>query len=228
MSSNKTYFSGVHQLSYTDSGKVFIKNGVTLYKVVVPDNINNDIALARDEFVHFFKIATDINIEVISDRNLTFNKDDKYISIGQTSILATSGLRIDYNELTKDGCRIMTKGAVVCLVGGSDIGTINAVYDFLHIVFRFEVYSPDVYEIDRNVKNLTLFNFDVKDIPETADIKLENQNKTISWRRIARAIEKNDFYLRRLSYAQTKTDDEKLQRLIHKWDNLLNSTSKTK
>lgn len=68
---------------------------------------------------------------------------------------------------------------------------------------------------------------EVKDIPETADNKLENQKKAISWRRIARAIEKNDFYLRRLSFAQTKTDDNELQRLIHKWDNLLNKTTKT-
>lgn len=67
----------------------------------------------------------------------------------------------------------------------------------------------------------------IKDIPETAECKLENQKKAISWRRIARAIEKNDFYLRRLSFGQTKSDDNELQRLIHKWDNLLNRNTKT-
>ena len=71
------------------------------------------------------------------------------------------------------------------------------------------------------------YNIEVENIPETAQNKLENQKKVISWRRIARAIEKNDFYLRRLSFAQTKTDDEELRRLIHKWDNLLNKTTKT-
>jgi len=68
---------------------------------------------------------------------------------------------------------------------------------------------------------------DVKDIPEMAESKLENQKKVISWRRIARAIEKNDFYLRRLSFAQTKSDDNELYRLIHKWDNLLTKETKT-
>lgn len=67
----------------------------------------------------------------------------------------------------------------------------------------------------------------IKDIPETAECKLENQKKAISWRRIARAIEKNDFYLRRLSFGQTKSDDNELKRLIHKWDNLLNRSTKT-
>ena len=83
----KTYFQGVHQFTYTETSKPFIKNGVTQYKVVLPDDLNNDIALARDELVHFFKIATDIELEVISDRGLTFDKNDKYISIGKTSLL---------------------------------------------------------------------------------------------------------------------------------------------
>ena len=58
-------------------------------------------------------------------------------------------------------------------------------------------------------------------IPEEAPRQLENQRKVISWRRIARAIEKNDFYLKRLSFCQTKTEENELRRLAHKWDNLL-------
>lgn len=62
---------------------------------------------------------------------------------------------------------------------------------------------------------------DISDIPDEANSKLENQKKVISWRRIARSIEKNDFYMKRLCFSQTKTDDEELRELIHKWDNLL-------
>ena len=39
--------------------------------------------------------------------------------------------------------------------------------------------------------------------------------------------QKNDFYLRRLSFAQTKNDDQELYKMIHKWDNLLNKNTKT-
>ena len=67
----------------------------------------------------------------------------------------------------------------------------------------------------------------VEDIPDIAECKLENQKKAISWRRIARAIEKNDFYMRRLSFGQTKNDDRELMELIHKWDNLLNKKTRT-
>lgn len=68
---------------------------------------------------------------------------------------------------------------------------------------------------------------ETRDIPDIAECKLESQKKAISWRRIARAIEKNDFYLRRLSFGQTKNDDRELRELIHKWDNLLNKDTKT-
>lgn len=71
------------------------------------------------------------------------------------------------------------------------------------------------------------YNIDLKDIPEQAECKLENQKKAISWRRIARAIEKNDFYLKRLSFSQTKNDEQELINLIHKWDNILNKSTLT-
>ena len=71
------------------------------------------------------------------------------------------------------------------------------------------------------------YGVNIKDIPDIAECKLESQKKAISWRRIARAIEKNDFYLRRLSFAQTKNDDNELRELIHKWDNLLDRSTKT-
>lgn len=71
------------------------------------------------------------------------------------------------------------------------------------------------------------YGIEINDIPDTAECKLENQKKAISWRRIARAIEKNDFYLKRLSFAQTKNDDRELMELIHKWDNLLTKKTRT-
>lgn len=59
------------------------------------------------------------------------------------------------------------------------------------------------------------------DIPDEADKKEEAQKKAISWRRIAKAIERNDFYMKRLSFSQTKSDEERLKNLVNKYDNLL-------
>lgn len=65
----------------------------------------------------------------------------------------------------------------------------------------------------------------IADIPGEADKKLEQQRKAISWRRIARAIEKNDFYMKRLSFAQTKSDMAKLERFMRTWSNFLTRDS---
>lgn len=98
----------------------------------------------------------------------------------------------------------------------------------VYLLESIGIYNKDLMlRYYRKIKKFMIwhrnkYNIDEKDIPETADLKLENQKKVISWRRIARAIEKNDFYLKRLSFAQTKNDDNELRRLIHKWDNLLN------
>lgn len=96
-----------------------------------------------------------------------------------------------------------------------------------------EIYNKDLMlHYYRKIKKFMIWHknkngVEIKNIPDVADNKLENQKKVISWRRIARAIEKNDFYLRRLSFAQTKNDDRELMELIHKWDNLLNRSTKT-
>ena len=168
-----TYFQGKHEFKYSKSGKAFVRDGKTTYKLVVPEAVSAQISLAKEEFVHFFKEATGIEIQTITDKNLSFNSSDTYISLGQTNLLKTSGLEIDLNELTDDGCRIITKNNTIFIVGGSDYGTLNSVYDFMHIYFRYEQYSPDVYEIDRNVKNLVLYYFDVTDIP---DVRHRAQN----------------------------------------------------
>lgn len=61
----------------------------------------------------------------------------------------------------------------------------------------------------------------IKDIPEEADRKLETQRKFPTWRRVARAIEKNDFWLKRLSFAPTKSDVQLLLRLRRKYQHLI-------
>ncbi len=61
----------------------------------------------------------------------------------------------------------------------------------------------------------------IENIPDEADRKLENNKKIPSWRRIARAVEKNDFWLRRLSFAQTKSDVVLLKRLRKQYQNLI-------
>lgn len=58
-------------------------------------------------------------------------------------------------------------------------------------------------------------------IPDEADRKLESAKKAASWRRIARAIEKNDFWMSRLSFGETKSDVKRLFELKKKYSNII-------
>lgn len=61
----------------------------------------------------------------------------------------------------------------------------------------------------------------LEDIPDEGDRKLEATKKSASWRRIARAIERNDFWMSRLSFGETKKDVERLFELRKKYRNLI-------
>lgn len=67
----------------------------------------------------------------------------------------------------------------------------------------------------------------IHDIPDEADLKLESLKKVPSWRRIARAIERNDFYMKRLGFSQNKTDEDLLRIMISKYDNLFDVKNTT-
>ena len=58
-------------------------------------------------------------------------------------------------------------------------------------------------------------------IPDESDKKLESAKKAASWRRIARAIEKNDFWMSRLSFGETKKDVQRLFELKKKYHNII-------
>ena len=58
-------------------------------------------------------------------------------------------------------------------------------------------------------------------IPDEADKKLESAKKVASWRRVARAIERNDFWMSRLSFGETKKDVERLFELKKKYHNII-------
>ena len=63
----------------------------------------------------------------------------------------------------------------------------------------------------------------VDQIVDCAESKLESAgpDRVPSWRRIARAIEKNDFWMKRLSFSATKNDVERLNALKEKYNRVL-------
>lgn len=118
----------------------------------------------------------------------------KYFSVGRTSLLEGSGVKASYEELGRDGCRLVTKGDTVLMIGGKDKGTINAVYDFLQYTFDYECYAIDEIKIEKR-NTAKLLAFDLTDIPSfterstayhvhnnaTFALRMRAQNKLDGW-----------------------------------------------
>ena len=161
----KDVYNGTHDFTATDTDIPFVKNGKCSYTVVLPENLGAALNRARTELTEFFKEATGVELRTVSE-SLYTDDGQGYISLGKTTLLENSGITVDEKALTEDGARIVTKGKNIYIFGGSEYGALYAVYDFLEIYFNFDVYYKDCYEIDKNVKNLNLKNFDVTDIPD--------------------------------------------------------------
>jgi len=87
------------------------------------------------------------------------------------------------------------------------------------------LYAPELR--DHYYKKIKTFlswhdkNEGVTHIPDVADKKLESAKKAASWRRVARALEKNDFWMTKLSFSQTKKDVERLFEMKKKYANII-------
>ena len=159
-------YNGTHVMTADKTDKYIVKDGASDYKVVVPLNQNSFEKTATQEFSYLFKKATNISLPVMRDEGLIHDKNNKYISIGNTSLMEQAELKGGYEVLHYDGCKIVTVGNTVFIIGGSERGIIYGVYDFMNILFNFENFSIDAMYIDRNVSDVRLRNFNVTDIPD--------------------------------------------------------------
>ena len=167
---------GTHKYLVSETeDKWLVKNGLTDYKLVVQastvESASTYYRYAINEMVYFFEMATNITLEVVIDTTLPLedqahNPNQHYISLDTTTLFSSTGITNTVDELQMYGGKIVTKDNNIYIVGNTDIGTLNAVYTFLDLTFNWEVYSANTIVIDKNVKDLKLYNYNVIDIPD--------------------------------------------------------------
>lgn len=156
----------LHDIKVTPGTKDFIVNGKTDYQIVIPSTVTDDeTPLAAEELKYFLNVATGANIEIVTDEGLTYDASKKYISVGDNALVASAGITVDKNVLTRSGFRILSKDNSVFLIGGGDFGTLYAAYEFLSHEIGFETYSlGEIYY--KTSSSIKLHNFDVTDVPD--------------------------------------------------------------
>lgn len=97
----------------------------------------------------------------------------------------------------------------------------------IFLLESIRIYAPELEQhYYKKIKTFMKWWYEEKgtsleEIVDEGDRKSEAEREVASWKRIARAIEKNDFWMKRLSFSATKNDVERLNTLRGRYKKLL-------
>ncbi len=140
----------------------------TDYKIILPGEPLEQEKHAANELKTYFLQATGNELEILSDADVVYDENAYYFSVGRTNLLSDSGIVVNYNELGRDGFKIVRKNNNLFMCGGGDYGTLYSVYEFLHQNFDFEPYAPDEIYIEQ-YDSVKLIDFNFTDKPAFND-----------------------------------------------------------
>lgn len=165
------FTDGVHIYNYTETNKYVVENEKSDYKIVLSANPSTYEKLAADELVLFFEEATGVRLPVVASSAITYDENNKVICLAKNdyylaALENATELSTEGKNLEHDGFMIETVGNGIFIFGDFAEGALFGVYRYLAIEFNFDCYSNTAYRLDKNVKNVTLKDFSVIDVPD--------------------------------------------------------------
>ena len=146
------------------TGTYLLRNNASPYTIVLPSSMTTELTYAKRELVKFFKEATGVELQVVTDGNMSHTDSGLYISLGNTKLASSAGLSVP--SLKRDGAYVKTVDKTIYIVGGSDAGVINGVYALLGELFGYEQYYKDCYTLNTELKEIELDNYSITDNPD--------------------------------------------------------------
>ena len=156
--------SDTHKNQSVKTENFLVQDGKTSYKVLYPENASGHVLTAVDELLLFFKEATGIALTAVSDAEYDVN--GKYLSVGETKLFTAAGLTADKALLGSQGAQVRTENQSVFMCGAEDLGTLYSVYEFLRDAFDYEFYTEDCYDLNTDVTELALYDYDILEVPD--------------------------------------------------------------
>ncbi len=154
----------IRKIEQTEEYLLF--NGQTEYQILLSPSPTAREQKAAEELCDLFEEGTGVRLSIVLDDNKDFAFDKKYLSIGNTKLVKEAKIECTYEELTQQGFFIKSYKKSILFVGWSDFGSLYAVYDFLEGILHFDYFNPETYSIDKDVKEIPLFRYDVKEVPD--------------------------------------------------------------
>ncbi len=132
-------------------------------KILLPEFPTPSERFAAEELQKFYEQATSVKLDIAADNDNA--AADCFLSVGDTALFESSGIKLDKTELNGDGYIIQSTGGNVLMNAASESGKIYAVYGFLERKCGFKVYAVD--EISVNQTGAIDFNdLHVVDVPD--------------------------------------------------------------
>lgn len=137
----------------------FIKDGKSDYIIVTPDGATTNETFAANELQYFIQGATGTKLPIISEKKAA--ESGKYIYVGETKAAKAAGVAPTYEEVKYNGFVIKQIDKSVYLKGYADVGTRNAIYEFLSYAFDYECYAADEIRMTET-KNAKMLAYDLQ------------------------------------------------------------------
>lgn len=145
-----------------DSQVVFLSEGTSEYKIVQPQNADENEQFAAKELQYFVEQASGAKLEIVTESADMGN--GKYIFVGATTASSAAGVVPTYEQTKYNGFIMVFQGDDLYLRGYSSIGTRNSIYEFLDYLFDYDYYAPDEIYVS-NVKTANMPAFDLTVTP---------------------------------------------------------------
>lgn len=116
-----------------EAKRYIVKNGVSEYSVIIPDEPSDAEIYAADELNSFMSEAVGAPVKVYRESLLP--EGEKFISVGKTSRLKNLGKELKESDYNYDGFIIESVKDDIYIAGANDRGTTYGCYEFLERFF---------------------------------------------------------------------------------------------
>lgn len=141
----------------------FVKDGASDYVIVRPSEATKNETFAAEELQLFTKEATGAELPIVKESEA--KGEGKYIYVGSTKASIDAGIKPTYEDVRTNGFVLKQADDDCYIVGNYDMGTRNAVYEFLTYMFDFEYYAQDEINLT-STKDRKMLAFDLTVKPD--------------------------------------------------------------
>ena len=118
------------------------KEGASSYKIVIPAKAALYEQQAAAELQSYVQQVTGVFLPIIEDVEVVIG-ENKYFSIGNTTLFQNSGITYKNYDIKADGFLLKNVGKTVYVMSNDSRGILYGVYEFLERILNIRFFSPD-------------------------------------------------------------------------------------